>query len=429
MARDPQTLQKLNLPHLKAAAAAWQAGERVAALKSTTPWEAQIDGHWYPTKAILALAHRHAGLGELTRETLAGEAARRRLRELEIPLRKAGAAAPEPEANNPIQVLQRRHIEAGAAAMRVEFAITQKNIAYKPHETEWRIGIGDLWYSPRALRAYAFEAANERPAAHSRMTAVEYQRFLQHIESLGFPVKRGRTPVRARTAPWRPGDLRQAAAALIGLPAEAPPSNTAEEEADPLQVVLDGTAYPAAALLGLEAGTAPDHRELAAIREAGAMLRAAPDPLDCELSELATSTDLSTEARRAIIARIGQGSFRKALLKLHGGCSVTGVSTTAVLRAAHIHRWADCADTPAARLDPDNGLLLTANLDALFEVGLIAFSDEGDILISPQLDADAQQALGVHTGLRLALRPSAAQIVYLSRHRDRTRAMCTEAPA
>ena len=102
---------------------------------------------------------------------------------------------------------------------------------------------------------------------------------------------------------------------------------------------------------------------------------------------------------------------------------MTGISTPEVLRAAHIHRWVDCAETPAARLDPDNGLLLTANLDALFEVGLIAFDDEGGILISPRLDADAQVALGIHVGMRLGATPSAAQRTYLAKHRDRTRAM------
>jgi hypothetical protein len=41
-------------------------------------------------------------------------------------------------------------------------------------------------------------------------------------------------------------------------------------------------------------------------------------------------------------------------------CSVTGSTTKVALEASHIKRWADSNDIE--RLDPDNGLLLTANL-------------------------------------------------------------------
>ena len=225
------------------------------------------------------------------------------------------------------------------------------------------------------------------------------------------------------------GQLRRSAAALIDLANDAVNSESTENDADPLQIFLDGLAYPASALLGLTPGAAPSDQDLAAIADADAVLRAAPDPLDHELDALAARSDLSTEARREIATRIGQGRFRAALIQLHRGCSVTGISTPEVLRAAHIHRWADCVDTPAARLDINNGLLLTANLDALFEVGLIAFEDEGGILISSRLDADAQTALGVHAGMRLIATPSAKQRVYLAKHRDRTRAMRVDGTA
>lgn len=139
------------------------------------------------------------------------------------------------------------------------------------------------------------------------------------------------------------------------------------------------------------------------------------------MEALAAREGLPTEASREIRARIGQGTFRTALLRLHGRCVVTGMTVPAVLRAAHIHRWADCTDTD--RHDPENGLLLSANLDCLFETGRIAFDDEGTMLVSPRLDADARASLGLREGLRLTDSPSPKQRTYLARHRERTREM------
>jgi hypothetical protein len=418
--RDPETLQNLTKEHLLVAAREWDSRGRVSNFKSKTPHEVVIGGRAYPTKAIVALAHELAGLGTLTSQQLAGEAARQRLHALGFRLATADDVAParDPAADS-LDRLQRHHVEAAAAELRenMAWAIAQKYIARKPHETEWRVGIDDLWYNPRALRVPAYAAAGM--PIHHDISKIENQRYRTHLENLGFPVRRGRTPVRAPVRPRSASELRRAAAA-IGRVADEATTSEAEDPADPLQILLDGAVYPAGILLGLKPGMAPNDQDVAAIMEAGAVLRAAPDPLDRELETLATSSDLSTEARREVTARIGQGRFRAALMRLNGGCSVTGVSTPEVLRAAHIHRWADCTDTPAARLDPDNGLLLTANLDALFEVGLIAFDDEGSILISARLDADAQAALGIHAGMRLTVTPSAARRAYLAKHRDRT---------
>lgn len=108
--------------------------------------------------------------------------------------------------------------------------------------------------------------------------------------------------------------------------------------------------------------------------------------MDAELDALATNPALYNEARREISARIGQGRFRAALLALHGNqCVLTGISAPSALRAAHIHRWADCRDDPRAQRDPENGLLLSANVDCLFEAGLIAFANDSTVLLSPLL--------------------------------------------
>ncbi|MGT2460104.1 HNH endonuclease (plasmid) [Cupriavidus basilensis] len=425
--RDPLTLQQLTADHLRAAAGAWTG--RYGTFGTAHDWDVILDGCRYPTKPIVALAHQLAGLGVLTPDTLAGRAARRRLQALGFALVNGDAAATALEAEKDAPAatperLQRRHVEAAIAEFD-GYATGDTGGVYvvrdRPHQTEWHIGLGERWYPWLKLLYMALGRAGCLELGYPPIRPGDYGEWRARVEELGFPVKRGRTPVRARHEPWSSADLRAAAAALIGTTEDAPSSEP--PGADPLQVVIDGVAYPAAALLGLAPGVAPSEQERAAIVAAGAALRAAPDPLDAELEALAASATLSTEARREVTARVGQGRFRAALLLLHGGCAVTGIAVREVLRAAHIHRWADCADTPAERLDPDNGLLLTANLDCLFEAGLIAFDDHGGVLLSPALDGDTQARLGVHADMRLAAAPSAGQQGYLAKHRERTSAM------
>jgi len=83
-----------------------------------------------------------------------------------------------------------------------------------------------------------------------------------------------------------------------------------------------------------------------------------------------------------------------------GQCAVTAVVIPEVLRASHCKPWADCT-TDAERLDVYNGLLLTANLDALFDQGLISFSDQGKIIISNKLPPDSLPDLGIHPAMTL----------------------------
>lgn len=217
-------------------------------------------------------------------------------------------------------------------------------------------------------------------------------------------------------------DPRKYARELMDAAATAAVALMDERSEEPLQIAWHEQTLPATAVLSLPPGAAPSENDLHAVSLAGATLRCLPDPIDLELDSLAQRDDISTETRREITARIGQGRFRAALLQLHGRCAVTGVATRTVLRAAHIHRWVDCADTPAARLDLENGLLLTANLDALFEAGLITFDDDGLITISSRLDADAQKSLGIHAHMRLYRTPSPMQRMYLQKHRARTHA-------
>lgn len=84
------------------------------------------------------------------------------------------------------------------------------------------------------------------------------------------------------------------------------------------------------------------------------------------------------------LARDGQGKFRMELLRIWGGaCAVTGVTNSQVLIASHVKPWRNSDNRQ--RLDPNNGLLLCANLDALFDAYLISFADDGSMLVSEEL--------------------------------------------
>lgn len=128
------------------------------------------------------------------------------------------------------------------------------------------------------------------------------------------------------------------------------------------------------------------------------------------------STNESPTHRQELVdARRGQGKFRANLLDFwENACSVSSVDYLDVLRASHIVPWRDSDNDQ--RRDPSNGLLLTANLDALFDKGRISFNDDGKMLVSASLEPEhAKMLLGSFSGLRK--RPSPVQQTYLQCHR------------
>ena len=123
----------------------------------------------------------------------------------------------------------------------------------------------------------------------------------------------------------------------------------------------------------------------------------------------------TTEREALVQARIGQGPFRLALLKYWGTCAVSGVSEPAVLRASHIKPWRDASN--AERLDPDNGLLLAAHLDALFDAGFITFEEDGQVRISLLLASADMLQLGVLPTMQLR-HVAKERDSYMKYHRD-----------
>lgn len=129
-------------------------------------------------------------------------------------------------------------------------------------------------------------------------------------------------------------------------------------------------------------------------------------------------TDNQTEVERLVKQRIGQTIFRERLMDYWGrACAVTGVDVVEILRASHIKPWADCIED-AERLDVYNGLLLVANLDALFDRALITFDDTGRLICSSCINPEQRKQLHLEQPLVLRkITPEHQQ--YLQWHREK----------
>lgn len=133
---------------------------------------------------------------------------------------------------------------------------------------------------------------------------------------------------------------------------------------------------------------------------------------------LATVPAGGTEVERIVRQRVGQDTFREALMDYWGSaCAVTGIALPEVLRASHAKPWADC-NNDEERLDVFNGFLLVANLDALFDRGLITFDVSGVLIASPRLDARHLAALQLTAGMSLRWFAPEHQ-PYLDWHREK----------
>lgn len=99
--------------------------------------------------------------------------------------------------------------------------------------------------------------------------------------------------------------------------------------------------------------------------------------------------------RQALInARIGQGGYRQRMLHIWGGkCALSGCGLESVLIASHAKAWKDSSNDE--RLDEYNGLLLAASIDRLFDRGLIAFGDDGALLVSSKVSREDLAAIGL----------------------------------
>lgn len=123
-----------------------------------------------------------------------------------------------------------------------------------------------------------------------------------------------------------------------------------------------------------------------------------------------------TEREGLIVSRVGQGWYRKQLIeRWNGMCAVTGLALPEILIASHIVPWREATDQE--RMDIDNGILLSPDIDALFDRHLISFDDEGRIMFSNNLDVNSIELLGITFNMGVFnLTPGNKH--YMKRHRN-----------
>jgi hypothetical protein len=143
--------------------------------------------------------------------------------------------------------------------------------------------------------------------------------------------------------------------------------------------------------------------------------------IEKDIEEVKRDPTLSATEKDALIkARRGQGRFRSSLKKRWGhACAVTGCKQNEILRASHIKGWKHSRHEE--RRDSRNGLLLSANLDALFDNKLISFEDNGEMIVSMRITIEERTRLGIPLKLRLPL--CAEEKAFLNWHRTVAREM------
>lgn len=156
--------------------------------------------------------------------------------------------------------------------------------------------------------------------------------------------------------------------------------------------------------------TLPSEAALARwLRRAAALAQALPAQamtafvaqVQAALTEREAAAAKNTEVQRLVRRRVGQQAVRHPMLDYWGGaCAVTCMAVPHALRASHAKAWALCV-TDTERLDVYNGLLLSANLDALFDAHLTTFLPSGALVMSPAVPAPALVQLGIAPGLHL----------------------------
>lgn len=131
--------------------------------------------------------------------------------------------------------------------------------------------------------------------------------------------------------------------------------------------------------------------------------------------------DFTGETRQILTAqRIKQHFFRRAVLSTYRGrCCMSGLSEPRLLIASHIVPW---SRDKANRLNPSNGLCLSAIHDRAFDKGLISLTDDLRVVLSkelvdrsePFIEATFLPLQGIQIEVPSRFRPDAA---FLARHR------------
>jgi len=127
--------------------------------------------------------------------------------------------------------------------------------------------------------------------------------------------------------------------------------------------------------------------------------------LDKETSQDDISDRVGEDSITQTSTRIGQNFFRSAVLSAYNGrCCITGLSLPTLLVASHIVPW---RHDSANRVNPRNGLLLSALHDKAFDSGFITIRDDMTVQVSRKQNATNDQffseSIGYYDGKPISL--------------------------
>ncbi|MFA6814953.1 MAG: HNH endonuclease signature motif containing protein [Lentisphaeria bacterium] len=108
-----------------------------------------------------------------------------------------------------------------------------------------------------------------------------------------------------------------------------------------------------------------------------------PSSMLLDNDDIVLSSAEGKTAIREVEVRMNQNVFREMVLQnYHFQCCLTGLPMAEVLRASHISPW---ATDKKNRLNPENGLCLSATYDAAFDRYLISFDEDYRLIFAPSL--------------------------------------------
>ncbi len=135
-----------------------------------------------------------------------------------------------------------------------------------------------------------------------------------------------------------------------------------------------------------------------------------------EIRILSDNSMTITEKEAIVKSRVGQGLFRDKLLNKYGRCLITGLDLPQTLIASHIKPWA--VSTNDERIDENNGLILSATYDRLFDNGLISFTDKGKLMMSKSINQRNADILALSEDNYYDLKILNRMKYYLQYHND-----------
>lgn len=107
--------------------------------------------------------------------------------------------------------------------------------------------------------------------------------------------------------------------------------------------------------------------------------------IESKFAEILSGTEnLKGETKiREVKTRVNQNVFRQiVLVNYNNKCAITGIDLPDLLVASHIIPW---SQNEVERLNPENGICLSALYDRAYDKGLIGITEKYQVLISSEL--------------------------------------------